>query len=41
MKEADIPKTGSAASIGFGALSLAAAGALVLLRVRSKKNDII
>lgn len=41
MKDADIPKTGSAASIGFGALSLAAAGALVLLRVRSKKNDII
>lgn len=41
VKDADIPKTGSAASIGFGALSLAAAGALVLLRVRSKKNDII
>ena len=41
VKDAEIPKTGSAASIGFGALSLAAAGALVLLRVRSKKNDII
>ncbi len=41
VKDADIPKTGAAASIGFGALSLAAAGALVLLRARSKKNDII
>lgn len=41
VKDADIPKTGTAASIGFGALSLAAAGALVLLRVRSKKNDVI
>lgn len=41
VKDADIPKTGAAVSIGFGALSLAAAGALVLLRVRAKKNNVI
>lgn len=37
--DVNIPQTGSVAGIAFGAVSLATAGALILLRARSKKHD--